>query len=140
MSGTDEITGFTVGADGMLTPIPGSTQSLSAANTGPAQVSFNADGDVLVVTEKATSLIDTFTVGSDGVAVPANTFASSGMTPFGFAIRVEADLRRAGVRGTQQLRRTRDRGECAIRTDGKAGNLVSSTRCASRVQRIQQVA
>ena len=86
VSGTDEITGFTVGADGMLTPIPGSTQSLSAANTGPAQVSFNADGDVLVVTEKATSLIDTFTVGSDGVAVPANTFASSGMTPFGFAI------------------------------------------------------
>jgi len=84
--GTDEITGFTVGADGTLTPIPGSTQLLSAANTGPAQVSFNTDGDVLVVTEKATSLIDTFTVGSDGVAVPANTFASSGMTPFGFAI------------------------------------------------------
>ena len=86
VSGTDEITGFTVGADGTLTPIPGSTQLLSAANTGPAQVSFNTDGDVLVVTEKATSLIDTFTVGSDGVAVPANTFASSGMTPFGFAI------------------------------------------------------
>ena len=86
VGGTDEITGFTVGADGTLTPIPGSTQSLSAANTGPAQVSFNADGDVLVVTEKATSLIDTFTVGSDGVAVPANSFASSGMTPFGFAI------------------------------------------------------
>lgn len=84
--GTDEISGFTVGADGTLTPIPGSTQLLSAANTGPAQVSFNTDGDVLVVTEKATSLIDTFTVGSDGVAVPANTFASSGMTPFGFAI------------------------------------------------------
>jgi len=82
----DEITGFSVGADGTLTPIPGSTQSLSAANTGPAQISFNADGDVLVVTEKATSLIDTFTVGSDGVAVPANTVVSSGMTPFGFAI------------------------------------------------------
>ena len=46
VGGTDEITGFTVGANGTLTPIPGSTQSLCAANTGPAQVSFNADGDV----------------------------------------------------------------------------------------------
>jgi len=82
----DEITGFTVGADGLLTPIPGSTRSLSDTNTGPAQVSFNTDGDVLVVTEKATSLIDTFTVDSDGVAGPVSTHASSGTTPFGFAI------------------------------------------------------
>jgi 6-phosphogluconolactonase len=83
---TDEITGFTVGADGLLTPIPGSTRSLSDTNTGPAQVSFNTDGDVLVVTEKATSLIDTFTVDADGVAGPVSTHASSGTTPFGFAI------------------------------------------------------
>lgn len=82
----DSITGFTVGADGVLTPIPGSTQSLSDANTGPAQISFNADGDVLVVTEKATNLIDTFTVDSNGVAGPANIHVSSGTTPFGFAI------------------------------------------------------
>ena len=82
----DEITGFTVGADGLLTPIPGSTRSLSDANTGPAQISFNTDGDVLVVTEKATNLIDTFTVGADGVAGPVSTHASSGTTPFGFAI------------------------------------------------------
>jgi len=82
----DTITGFTVGADGGLTPIPGSTQFLSGTNTGPAQISFNADGDVLVVTEKGTDMIDTFTVGSDGAAVPVNTYASSGVTPFGFAI------------------------------------------------------
>ena len=82
----DSISGFSVGADGMLTPIPGSTQSLSDANTGPAQVSFNADGDVLVVTEKATNLIDTFMVDNNGVAGPANIHVSSGTTPFGFAI------------------------------------------------------
>lgn len=82
----DSITGFTVGADGELTPIPGSTQALSAANTGPAQISFNADGDVLVVTEKATNLIDTFMVDSNGVAGPVNTHVSAGTTPFGFAI------------------------------------------------------
>jgi len=82
----DSITGFTVDADGVLAPIPGSTQSLSDANTGPAQISFNADGDVLVVTEKATNLIDTFTADSNGIAGPVNTYASSGTTPFGFAM------------------------------------------------------
>jgi 6-phosphogluconolactonase (cycloisomerase 2 family) len=82
----DSISGFSVGTDGMLTPIPGSTQSLSDANTGPAQVSFNTDGDVLVVTEKATNLIDTFIVDSNGVAGPTNLHISSGTTPFGFAI------------------------------------------------------
>jgi 6-phosphogluconolactonase (cycloisomerase 2 family) len=81
----DSITGFSVAADGMLTPVPGSTQTLSAANTGPAQISFNADGDVLVVTEKATNQIDTFTVDSNGVSGPVNTYVSAGTTPFGFA-------------------------------------------------------
>ena len=82
----DSISGFNVTADGMLIPIPGSTQLLSDANTGPAQISFNADGDVLVVTEKATNLIDTFTVDVNGVAGPVNTHVSAGVTPFGFAI------------------------------------------------------
>jgi 6-phosphogluconolactonase len=86
LGGADEITGFTVGADGLLTSIPGSTRGLSDTSTGPAQVSFNTDGDVLVVTEKATNLIDTFTVDSNGVAGPVSTHASSGTTPFGFAI------------------------------------------------------
>lgn len=82
----DSITGFAVGTDGSLTPIPGSTRPLSDVNVGPAQVSFNADGDLLVVTEKATNLIDTFTVDSSGVAGPANVHVSAGTTPFGFAI------------------------------------------------------
>jgi len=82
----DSICGFTVGEDGTLTTIPGSTQSLSDANTGPAQISFNSDGNVLVVTEKATDLIDTFTVDADGVPGPATSHASAGGTPFGFAI------------------------------------------------------
>lgn len=82
----DTITGFSVGADGALSPIAGSTQTLSAADTGPAQITFSTDGDVLVVTEKATNLIDTFTVDSNGVAGPVNSHVSSGTTPFGFAI------------------------------------------------------
>jgi len=82
----DSITGFAVATDGSLTPIPGSTQPLSDVSVGPAQVSFNADGDLLVVTEKATNLIDTFTVDISGVAGPANVHVSAGTTPFGFAI------------------------------------------------------
>jgi 6-phosphogluconolactonase len=83
---SDSITGFVVGPDGSLAPIAGSTQSLSDTNVGPAQVSFNQDGDVLVVTEKATNLIDTFVVDSSGVAGPVSTHVSEGTTPFGFAI------------------------------------------------------
>src|SRR5262245_49168804 len=57
----DNITGFQVD-DGHLSQIPGSTRPLSAASTGPAQVQFEAGGRVLVVTEKGTSRIDTYTV------------------------------------------------------------------------------
>ncbi|MEO7520332.1 MAG: beta-propeller fold lactonase family protein, partial [Gemmatimonas sp.] len=71
-------------ANGTLTPIAGSTRSLSAAATGPAQVSFDPSGDWLVVTEKATNKIDTWRVGSDGLASNRVVNASSGATPFGF--------------------------------------------------------
>lgn len=40
---------------------------------------------MLVVPEKATNLIATFMVDSNGVAGPANIHVSSGTTPFGFA-------------------------------------------------------
>ena len=86
VGGADSISGFHVGPDGSLAPIAGSTRALSATNTGPAQISFSNDGDVLVVTEKATNLIDTFTVDANGVAGPASTHVSAGVTPFGFAI------------------------------------------------------
>jgi len=86
VGGTDSISGFHVGANGNLTPIAGSARTLSAADTGPAQISFNNDGDVLVVTEKATNLIDTFIVDANGIAGPANIHMSVGITPFGFAI------------------------------------------------------
>jgi len=86
VGGSDVISGFHVGADGTLEPIAGSTRALSAPDTGPAQISFNNDGDVLVVTEKTTNLIDTFVVDVNGVAAPANSHVSAGVTPFGFAI------------------------------------------------------
>ena len=81
----ENITGFRVGKAGTLTAIPNSTRPLSGANVAPAQVSFDPAGDVLVVTEKATNLIDTFPVGQDGVPGQAVVTPSSGVTPFGFA-------------------------------------------------------
>lgn len=84
--GTPNITGFTVSNTGELTPVPGSTRPLSGGNgADPAQVNFNSDGSLLVVTEKATNLIDVYVVGSNGVAGPPTSNPSAGMTPFGFA-------------------------------------------------------
>ena len=84
--GTPNITGFTVSNTGKLTPLPGSTRPLSGGSgADPAQVSFNRHGSLLVVTEKATNLIDVYVVGSNGVAGPPTSNPSAGMTPFGFA-------------------------------------------------------
>ena len=81
----DNITAFLF-AFGKLLHCPGSTRALSADNTGPAQVSFTRDGGVLVVTEKATGIIDTFTVGDDGLVADHKMFPSPVPTPFGFAV------------------------------------------------------
>jgi 6-phosphogluconolactonase (cycloisomerase 2 family) len=83
--GAGNVTGFTVSRRGHLSPLAGSTRPLSGSGTGPAEVSFDPRGDLLVVTEKATNLIDTYEVGRDGLADGPNAQASSGATPFGFA-------------------------------------------------------
>lgn len=76
------ISGFEIMGDA-LAPIAGSTQPLSAANPGPAQIQFSPDGTTLVVTEKATNVIDTYKV-TGGVAGAPIVKASAGVTPFGF--------------------------------------------------------
>ena len=90
--GDGNISGFTIGSDGALAPIAGSARSLSASGVGPAQVSFSPNGDWLVVTEKATSKIDLYAVGPDGLASAPVTSASAGGTPFGFAFGHRAEL------------------------------------------------
>lgn len=85
IGGEDSITGFAVGADGNLAPLAGSTRPLSALSTGPAQIQFNGDGDLLVVTEKATNLLDVYTLDDAGVANGHEIHPSQGDTPFGFA-------------------------------------------------------
>ncbi len=88
--GAANIAGFLLGSDGGLTMIPGSTQALTGM--APAEIAFDPAGHVLVVTEKATSTIDTFTVDANGVASAAIPHASNGATPFGFAFDNRGDL------------------------------------------------
>lgn len=84
--GTPNITGFTVGHSGTLTPLAGSTQPLIGdVAADPAQVSFSPNGSLLVVTEKAGNRIDTYTVDDDGLPSAPIDNPSTGMTPFGFA-------------------------------------------------------
>ena len=86
--GTPNISGFRIEpGPKILAPLPGSTQNLpGGAAAAPAEVAFNSDGNALLVTEKGTSLIDTFIVDDDGVALPGVSFPSNGATPFGFAL------------------------------------------------------
>lgn len=83
------IAGFQLGSNGKLTPLVNSARPLSNNGSGvapaPAQVSFTPDGNNLVVTEKASNLIDTYTVDRNGLATGPVTHPSSGTTPFGFA-------------------------------------------------------
>ncbi len=83
--GAGNVNGFRNVA-GVLHALSGSTQPLSAAGgTGSAQVGFSPDGDVLLVTEKATNKLSSYRVRRDGrIDAPVVT-ASAGATPFGFA-------------------------------------------------------
>ncbi len=90
--GVNNITGFTVAADGTLNPIPDSARPLSAPSPSPAEVAFSPSGAVLTVTEKATNLIDTYVVAADGTPVGPMPQASSGATPFGFAFDNRGEL------------------------------------------------
>lgn len=71
---------------GELVPLAQGARGLSASGgTAPAQVGFGADGDVLVVTEKATNRITSYPVRRDGSLGAIRVTPSSGPTPFGFA-------------------------------------------------------
>jgi 6-phosphogluconolactonase len=88
----NNISGFTLGNNGKLTPLPGSTRTLSAAMSGPAQVEFSPDGNLLVVTEKNTNIIDVFPVNGHGLPGARVAIASNGPTPFGFSFGLRDQL------------------------------------------------
>jgi 6-phosphogluconolactonase len=81
-NGGPSITGFTI-AEGSLAPLESSTQALSD-DADPAQIAFSPDGRTLVVTERGTNSISSFTVDDRGYADGRATIPSSGATPYGF--------------------------------------------------------
>ena len=84
--GSGNITGFTIGSGGHLSPIPNSTRALSSPTAGPAQIQFSHNGQALIVTEKNTNTISTFLIDANGVAGTLKTHPAAGQTPFGFAL------------------------------------------------------
>ncbi|HZY99698.1 MAG TPA: beta-propeller fold lactonase family protein [Candidatus Baltobacteraceae bacterium] len=81
--GSNTIAGFTIGANGTLNPIAGSTQSLTgSASDDAVDLVFRSGGTALFVPQKVSNVIDTFAVDG-GVAGPAIAHSSNGTTPFG---------------------------------------------------------
>lgn len=84
--GSGNIAGFRLSPHGTLTLLPASIQPLSSSSAGAAQVTFSPKGDLLIVTEKDTNIISTYTVDRSGLASGPIAQPSLGITPFGFAL------------------------------------------------------
>jgi len=84
--GTPNVKGFVLEPCACrLVPLLGSKRTLpGGSSSSPAEVAFSPDGDSLMVTEKGTNKIDTWTVNDEGFAENGTTTDSSGATPFGF--------------------------------------------------------
>lgn len=82
--GSGNISGFELGGNNKLTPIAGSTRPLSSAASGAAEIAFVNDGKVVVVTEKATNKIITYTINKHGDPGMMHSITSANATPFGF--------------------------------------------------------
>ena len=78
------VVGFRVTGAG-IARIGGAWRHLTAADKDPAEVALHPSGNVLVVTNKTSSTIDTLRVGKRGALARAVSHPSVGGTPFGFA-------------------------------------------------------
>ena len=83
-TGAPAVMGFRLTAHG-LDRIDGGEQRL-AAGSDPAQVGFTPDGSTLIITERGTDSISAIPVGPGGRLGARVTMASSGPTPYGFAV------------------------------------------------------
>ena len=122
-NGGSNYTGFRLGFDGRLFPIPGSTVTL-AANAAPGDVLFNGTGTKLVGTEVGPSVIDSFTVGFGGrlSAAPGSPFKAEGLGPFGSEFR-PTDPDQLFVSNAHNT--AADSGTVSAFTDSRNGTLTS---------------
>jgi 6-phosphogluconolactonase (cycloisomerase 2 family) len=89
-TGAPSLAGFRI-ARGSVDPVAGSERML-AAGSDPAQVAFTPDGAAIVVTERGTDAVEVFPVQDDGTLGTPTAIASSGPTPYGFAISSSGTL------------------------------------------------
>jgi 6-phosphogluconolactonase (cycloisomerase 2 family) len=84
-------TGFTLGSNGTLTPLAGSTYTLSSATANPVDVLFNSTGTHFIGIEDGPtagpSFIDSFNVGSGGLITLKSHFPGEGVGAFGSEFR-----------------------------------------------------
>src|SRR5262249_42452985 len=79
-------------SSGRLVQIPGSSQLLQGgASASPGQIGISPDADVLLVTEKGTNQIDTWTLTDEGLPLDGKVITSHGAVPFGFTF-VQRDI------------------------------------------------
>jgi len=90
--GSGNISGFRIHDDGHLSHILHPTRKLSTDTSGPAQIEFNHAGTQLVVTEKMTNRILTYSVHANGLTDPFVVHHSAGATPFGFEFGKQNEL------------------------------------------------
>jgi 6-phosphogluconolactonase len=81
-AGSGTIAGFSGARHGGLSPLSRSGRPI--AGSGPAEIRFSPDGDVLAVTDKNSNTIDTFAIGRNGRPGSAQSHPSVGEEPFGF--------------------------------------------------------
>ena len=89
--GTPNVTAFSTARRGALRPIVGGTRELPGAD-GAAQVSVTPDGRRLVVSERLSNRLETLALDHAGRPGAPVITASSGTTPFGFAISRRGDV------------------------------------------------
>jgi 6-phosphogluconolactonase (cycloisomerase 2 family) len=83
--GNGNLAGF-VNNNGTLTALPGATYGLSQeGGAAPAQVSFSNYGNVLVVAERNTNRLTSYSVLPGGTLARRGVTATPGVVPFGFA-------------------------------------------------------
>ncbi|WP_427127800.1 lactonase family protein (plasmid) [Priestia megaterium] len=80
---SSNITGFYIDDNGRLTPIPGSTHSLSTFNAQPAQVLFTPDGSKILVSELTSNHLSVFHVNRNGTVTRPIVNDSYGQGPLG---------------------------------------------------------
>ncbi len=91
---TSNLTGFLVSPQGELTPIPGSTRSLTNPASNPAQVGFSHDGRYLVSEGRESQVIDVFLVDKQSglLSGPRPNVFPAGLEPFSFTFDKKGHL------------------------------------------------